>query len=282
MITGPQVQEATESGRALPFLKWAGGKRQLLSEIDRLLPPERKVYYEPFLGGGALFFHLDPPGSVLGDRNGELINAFEVVRDDTENLITLLKRHGHRHNCEYYYRLRARNPARLTPLQRAARLIYLNKTCYNGLYRVNSRGEFNVPCGAYRNPRICDANNLRMVQRRLQSASLLCADYQEIVENAGPGDFVYFDPPYHPLARSGGFVSYVESGFDLEEQKRLASTFSELTDRGVSCMLSNSAAPEILELYANFHIHRVRALRAINSIGAGRGKIDEIIVTNYA
>lgn len=266
---------------ARPFLKWVGGKRQLLGAIESALPPVFRNYYEPFLGGGAVFFRFGLPNAFLGDVNEELIQTYSAVRDQPEELIELLKLHADQHNEPYYYKVRALDPATLGPLQSAARLIYLNRTCYNGLYRVNRKGQFNVPIGSYRSPVICDADNLRAVSAQLAEVTLHAGHYADLVRDAGRGDFVYFDPPYQPLSTSASFVSYSARGFGQKEQIELAEVFSALANRGVLCMLSNSSTPFIRDLYRQHNLRIVQAGRAVNSAGSRRGKIDEVLVTSY-
>lgn len=264
-----------------PFLKWAGGKNSLLSQFTPLLPPvgSYKRYFEPFLGGGAVFFSLQPEHAYLTDLNHELIEVYRIVRDDVERLIEALHRHYNDH--DYFYRVRAWSPADLSPVERAARFIFLNRTCYNGLYRVNRAGQFNVPFGRYANPTICDEPTLRTASAALQNAHLAELDFERATEHAQQGDLIYFDPPYHPLSLTSSFTSYTSSGFAAAEQMRLAELFCALDKRGCYLMLSNSTAPLIRRLYDGFHVHEVDARRAINSNGDGRGVIKEYLITNF-
>jgi DNA adenine methylase len=266
--------------KAKPFIKWAGGKSQLLPALSIHFPPREKIvrYFEPFLGGAAVFFHLGHARSFLSDSNRDLVELYQVVRQDVEDLIEALRHHINER--EYFYNIRSQDPATLTPVQRAARLIYLNKTCFNGLYRVNSRGQFNVPFGRHKNPTICDADGLRAASTALQSADITLGDFETVSECAGRGDFVYFDPPYHPLNKSSSFTSYTAGRFDEVEQRRLAHTFRQLTDRGCFVVMSNSDTPLIRELYADFCMHEIQANRAINSKPGGRGKITELLIVN--
>lgn len=264
---------------ARPFLKWAGGKGQLLEQMQRLLPQNYNRYLEPMVGGGALFFHLRPACALLADLNDELINVYRVVRDNVEELIVDLRRH--RNTREYYYAIRDTDPARLPPVVRASRFIYLNKTCYNGLYRVNRLNRFNVPFGRYKNPDIVNAAGLRAASRALQAADLRTGDFSLVLEYARPGDFIYFDPPYQPLNSTSRFTSYTAGSFGEGEQKRLALVFWELTRRGCLAMLSNSDTPLIRELYRGLRIETVRARRAINSRPDRRGSITELVILNY-
>ncbi len=251
----------------------------MLSEIRKFMPDTFRSYYEPFMGGAAVLFSLDYQRAVAGDLNEELINVYRMVKENVEALIESLARHHH--DKEYYYEVRAQDPKQLTDLERAGRLIFLNKTCFNGLYRVNSKGQFNVPFGSYKKPLICDPANLRAVHARLQDIKLIHGDYREVAAKARKGDFVYFDPPYVPLSNSSNFTKYAKDDFDEDDQKELAEFYTELAGRGVYCMLSNSSVPLIRELYRDFKINVVRATRAINSVGSARGKIDEVLITSY-
>lgn len=275
------------TAKATPILKWAGGKSRLLKQYAPLLPDEFGTYYEPFAGGAALFFYLQNRGRLtkakLGDSNAELVNCYRVVRDDVEALITLLAEHKQLHSKEHYYAIRAldrQTEQPLTPIERAARVIYLNKTCFNGLWRVNSKGQFNVPVGSYKNPPILDADNLRAASEALKEADLMHGDFRAQVGEAQPGDFVYFDPPYVPLNATANFTSYTADDFTLEDQRDLADLFATLDKRGCHVMLSNSDTPLVRELYTGFCIETVQANRAINSKASKRGPISELVVTN--
>ncbi len=268
-----------------PFLKWAGGKTQLLDALMARMPAAFRAYHEPFLGGGALFFALHRAGRLtrafLSDSNAELIDAYIAIRDHAEEVIALLA--GYPHDRDFYYALRAQDPWRLSLPERAARMIYLNKTGYNGLYRVNRRGQFNVPFGRYKSPRYLDPDNLRAVGRALQTADIRHQPFEGALEAAGTGDFVYFDPPYAPLSRTAHFTAYQAGGFGPEDQARLRDVCLALSDAGVQVMVSNSDVDLIRGLYARppFRIHRVEARRNINSKASARGKIGELIITNY-
>ncbi|MDE3022704.1 MAG: DNA adenine methylase [Pseudomonadota bacterium] len=266
-----------------PFIKWAGGKRQLLPVLQNAMPVTYTGrYFEPFIGGGALFFALQPHRATISDTNTELINAYQVIRDELHALLDRLKQHLN--NADYFYAIRACNVSQLTPLERASRFIFLNKTCFNGLHRVNSKGLFNVPFGRYTNPSIVDENNLRAVSHYLNNADIQikCQDYQSVLDLANAGDFVYFDPPYAPLSKTASFAGYAQRGFGLKDQTELADVFTRLTAKGVAAMLSNSNTPVIHELYQGFSIQTVHATRTINSNGAKRGKAaNEVLVTNY-
>jgi DNA adenine methylase len=276
---------ARQNAGARPFLKWAGGKRQLLGQFDALYPSRIESFVEVFTGSAAVFFDAQarfaPRRSTLLDHNDELVNCYRVVRDDIESLLLLLAEHSARHGREHYYRVRAQQTADLGAAARAARLLYLNRTCYNGLYRVNSRGEFNVPMGAYARPRILDEALLRAASEALMGVHIETADFREAAAYARRGDFVYLDPPYVPLSASSSFTSYTRTAFRADDQRALADVYRELDRAGCLVMLSNSSAPLVRELYAGYRIERVTARRAINSAGAKRGAIDELVVLNY-
>ena len=276
------VPSSSELG-ARPFVKWAGGKGQLLPEIAKRLPKKFTRYCEPFIGGGALFFHLKPEIALISDVNEELTLAYQIVRDDVESLIEELKRH--RYEKEYYYSVREWDRkddyGQLSAIQKVGRFIFLNKTCFNGLHRVNSKGQFNVPFGDYTNPTIVDAENLRRCSRALAQTEIVRADYLSLEHQLGEGDFVYFDPPYAPLSATSSFTSYTVDGFDSNDQVALRDLCKRLDKKGVLFMLSNSSSLWIRELYEDFTIHSVSATRAINSKATQRGFVEELIVTNY-
>ena len=272
---------------AKPFLKWAGGKTALLPELLKAAPERIETYYEPFVGGGALFFALQAEGrfqrAVLSDSNQELINAYVQVRDNVEGLIRALHVHQRKYRAaddraEYYYTIRGK---KLTcDLGGAANLIFLNKTCYNGLYRVNSKGGFNVPHGRHQNPTICDEANLRAVSAALQGVELRVADFAEAPSDAGSGDFVYFDPPYVPLSETAHFTAYTAKEFDIEEQTRLASVAAKLVRQGSQVVLSNSGHDDVKAMYqaAAFSLGLVQAPRNINSDRSRRGLVSEYLI----
>ncbi|MBW4569788.1 MAG: DNA adenine methylase [Tolypothrix carrinoi HA7290-LM1] len=265
-----------------PFLKWAGGKSKLIKQYLTHFPSENtyKNYYEPFLGGGAVFFHIQPIKAILTDINAELITTYRCVRDNVKELIYLLKEHESKHSRDYYYGVRA-NPVK-TDLEKAARLIYLNKTCFNGLYRVNSQGKFNVPLGKYKNPNICPEDLLIAASEALYQAEIKQADFTEVLNYAtNSDDFVYFDPPYYPISQTSYFTSYTSYSFEENQQIQLRDIFVKLSERGVKVMLSNSDCEFIRNLYSDFHIYTISAARAINSNVKKRGKINEILVTSY-
>lgn len=266
---------------AKPFLKWAGGKRQLLPELEKLLPKKIETYYEPFIGGGAFFFHLANQGrfhrAVLNDWNPELINVYRVVRDFPDELVEQLDRLEI--TKEVFMELRAVDPMTLAPVRRAARTIFLNKTGFNGLYRLNKKGQFNVPWGKYKNPKVLDPDNIMACGKTLNRyASLHTGDFSKIVEKAVADDVVYFDPPYVPLNSTSNFKSYTSEGFTLDDQRRLAICFRELVERGVRVIASNSDTPVVRELYEGFEIHDASARRSINSKADQRGPINELII----
>lgn len=262
-----------------PFLKWAGGKRRLIDQYTPFLPKEYYRYFEPFLGGGALFFHLRPQQAVLGDLNGELINCYRIVKESPEELIRYLRKH--RASERHYYRVREIDPAELLPAARAARFIYLNKTCFNGLYRVNKQGKFNVPYGRYKRPVFCDVDAIRAASSALQSAQLKVSSFEKTVKEARAQDFVYFDPPYVPLSPTASFTSYTSADFSERDQKRLAKLARELSNRGCLVMISNSDTELVRDIYADFSINEVRCPRSINSNAFARGSITELVITNY-
>lgn len=277
----PQVAlPLTSPVPARPLLKWVGGKTQLLDQLRPLLPETFGRYFEPFVGGAALFFALRPHQAFLGDVNAELIDCYTAVRDQVESVIVALR--GHRYEPEHYYRIRDIEPESLSLADRAARTIFLNKTGFNGLYRVNRAGRFNVPIGRYTKPSFCDEDNLRACSRALQGVDLAVGDFHDVASKPKAGDFVYFDPPYVPLSASSDFTAYIPGGFKWEDQERLAKTFARLAAKGVNVMLSNSAAPAVRELYAGFQIDEVHASRNVNANGAGRGRIAEVVVRSYS
>jgi DNA adenine methylase len=266
-------------GKGSPFLKWAGGKTELLRELESRVPKSYGTYWEAFIGGGALFFRLAPMSGVISDANEELINCYLAVRNNLDELISRLKKFPV--NKEHFLKLRKIQPWELDDVGRAARLIYLNKTCFNGLYRVNQRGEFNVPFGDYKNPRVFDPEILEADSKALKKAEVICRDFRHLLYKAQPGDFIYFDPPYHPLSETSSFTSYSEAPFEEREQRALAQVFKALSERDCKVMLSNSDTPKIRSLYKTFNIDEVQVSRAINCKGDGRGKITELIIRNY-
>jgi DNA adenine methylase len=273
----------------VPLLKWAGGKRQLRSELTRRIPERWGTYFEPFIGGGALLVELANRGrlgpAVAGDKNPELVNLYRVIRKDPEALIAALSDRKFRNDDASFRKLRDEFNnligTRRHPVHRAALFLYLNKHGYNGLWRVNSRGQYNVPFGKYARLSLPAPEDLRSFSRMLRDVTLVNADFGRVLRTVIPGDFVYLDPPYHPLSRTARFTDYTTGGFPYGEQERLARVFGKLSDRGVLLMLSNSCTPEIRELYEDFTIHTVPAKRFINCKGGKRGGAVELIVTSY-
>ncbi len=265
---------------ARPFLKWAGGKSRLITQYLPHFPQHYRTYYEPFVGGGAIFFHLQPDHAVLSDVNPELVNVYACIRNQVNDVLEHLEDHARQHKHDYYYRIRALIPS--NPAERAARLIYLNRTCFNGLYRENSKGQFNVPMGRYKKPKICDPALLHAVSQILQPVQIYQQPFEAILDVAGSAqDFVYFDPPYHPISATSDFTAYSRGAFTADDQTQLAQVFAELANRGVQVMLSNSDCPFIRDLYQNFNIYSIQAARAINSNPQKRGKITEVLVTSW-
>lgn len=273
-----------------PFVKWVGGKRQLMSDIERLLPKKKYVtYYEPFVGGGAVLWNQQPRDAVISDYNFELINLYCVIKTNPDALIKVLEKHKNKNDEDYFYAVRqldrAPDYSELSNIERAARIIYLNKTCFNGLYRVNNSGEFNAPYGRYTNPNIVDKITIKAVSNYLNknNVQILEGDFQSAVTEAKSGDFVYFDPPYDPVSSSASFTGYTKGGFDREEQQRLKDVCDHLNSKGVKFLLSNSATIFIQDLYDedDYNITFIRAKRAINSNGNDRGEVAEVLIRNY-
>ncbi len=271
-----------------PFVKWAGGKRQIVDKLLMYVPDEFNTYYEPFVGGGALLFELSPKKAVINDSNKELINVYNVLRNEEKfkKMCSILNTYEKNNSEEFYYELRNkdRNKSsfdRLSDYKRAGRTIYLNKACFNGLYRVNSKNEFNVPFGKKTKVNTYDIGNLITVSNYLtmNDIKILNVDFEDSVKDAQKGDFIYFDPPYD--SETSIFNSYTEDGFGKEEQRRLAKVYKELSNKGCYVMLSNNNTTLIKELYKDFNIHIIEAKRSINSNGKKRGKVEEVIITNY-
>ena len=267
------------------FVKWAGGKKQLIAQFKPFFPEKIDRYFEAFVGGGAVAFHIlknhKPREVYLSDINEELINCLNVIKQDVDGLSKELKKLRNSHSKEHYYNLRAKDTKELSPLQRAARFIYLNKTCFNGLYRVNSKNQFNVPMGSYKNPSIFDQQELKEISELLQKANIEAKQFHEITNEVKKGDFVYLDPPYYPLKKGQSFTTYTKDNFLEKEQEHLARVFQELDKKGCKVMLSNSDSDFIKELYKGYQINVVKASRMINCNGEGRGKINELVITNY-
>ena len=266
-----------------PFMKWGGSKLKLLGQYAPFFPSSFGNYIEPFVGGGAVFFHLRAQARIknalLSDANHEVVDCYVAIRDDVQAVIDALRPHVY--EKKYYYDVRALDPARLPLPDRAARLIYLLKTCYNGLCRVNSIGQFNTPFGKYVNPTICDVPTLQACAQALQGVAIECADFRAVSSRPQSGDFVYLDPPYVPLSDTSNFTAYTPGGFGKHDQQALAAVFRQLDQRGVLVMLSNSETPLVRQLYAGFRIDVVSANRSINSKATKRGAIAELVVRNY-
>lgn len=270
-----------------PFLKWVGGKRQLMPSIVELLPKNIKDlnYIEPFIGGGAVLFHLQPQNAIINDFNSELINVYEVIKNNLTELIKDLKKHDN--NADYFYQIRSIDRTEdfknLTKVKRASRIIYLNKTCFNGLYRVNNSGEFNAPFGRYKNPNIVNEPTLKAVSKFLNSNNIAIKneDYSTVLNDITDKSFVYLDPPYHPISENSNFTGYVQGGWNIIDQTRLRDTCNMLDKKGIKFLLSNSSSPLIKDLYDNYNISTIKASRSINSNGADRGDVDEFLIRNY-
>ena len=276
----------SDSKQLKPILKWVGGKRQLLAEIcENHLPQQYNTYYEPFLGGGALLFALQPNPAIINDINTELMNCYQVVRDFPDELIIELKKH--KNEEEYYYEIRSWDRSEdyqnRSVIQLASRTIFLNKAGYNGLYRVNCQGQFNVPMGKYKNLCLFESENLRAVSRYLNSneVKLLNLDFEEAVKDAHKGDFIYFDPPYDTSSNTAGFTGYNQKGFNKDEQERLKLVCDQLNRKGCKFLLSNACTNFIADLYKDYNQTKVLARRAINSNAQKRGKVEEILIKNY-
>jgi DNA adenine methylase len=268
---------------AKPFLKWVGGKTALLPEILPRLPKKIRNYYEPFIGGGAVFFALAAEKrftqAILTDANEDLVNAYYGLKNYPKAVIEKLKDHAASHCERYYYEVREQNPRKLSTASRAARLIYLNRTGFNVLYRVNKKGAFNVPFGRYSNPTICAEANLRAVSEILQPTFIALDDFGAAMNGVKKGDVVYFDPPYVPLSDTSNFTSFTKGGFGEENQIRLRDCFKKLDERGVHVLLSNSDAPLVRKLYKGFRIEKVQAPRRVNSKGDKRGNVTELLIS---
>ena len=279
----PQTK-ATDAPK--PFLQWVGGKREMLPQYAPFMPVQFKTYWEPFLGGGALFFYLNPDKAVINDNNPELIRAYEAVRDNPEEVIDLLLQFRRKHSKELYGAVRGVDRKfdilkDLKDYEIAARLIYLNQTCFNAVYRVNKLGQFNVPIGSSLNRVICDPTAIRKASAALQHARIECLDFAKLLEGAKPGDFVYLDPPYYPVSVYSDFTRYTKEKFYHRDQERLCEVFGQLAGRGCSVMMSNSDAAPIREMYRAYNLHEVYSGRNLNSLKERRGKIKELLITSY-
>lgn len=266
-----------------PFIKWAGGKRQLIKELIKLLPANYNRYFEPFIGGGALFFAIQPKNAYISDINPELINLYNVVKNDVDLLINDLIKY--KNTEDYFYKIRNldRKPSykKFNVIKKASRFIYLNKTCYNGLYRTNSKGYFNVPFGSYKNPNIIDKQNLKACSELLKKTEIVSSHFLAIENEIKTGDFVYFDPPYIPINKTSSFTKYYKDDFNIDEQIKLKELCDRLTKKNIYFMLSNSYSKLILNLYKQYNIKKIKATRTINSKANKRGAINELIITNY-
>jgi DNA adenine methylase len=276
----------SEDKLVAPVLKWVGGKRQLLDTLRPLLPKEITAYCEPFVGGGAMLFDLQPQTAVINDTNRDLMNVYGVIKDDVESLIEALQEF--RNEAPFFYKVRAWDRDDVsyktrTAVERAARILYLNKTCYNGLYRVNGEGEFNSPFGHYRNPNIVNAQKLRAVSAYLNAASvrMTVGDYTAVLQSLSSDTFVYIDPPYDPVSGTANFTSYAQYGFSREDQIALRIACDGLNARGIKFMLSNSATDFVQGQYSSYNIKIVQARRAVNSNADKRGAVNEVVVRNY-
>jgi DNA adenine methylase len=268
-----------------PILKWAGGKRQLFPEISRYIPSKFKTYYEPFLGGGAVLFGFQPSKAIVGDINADLINVYSVVKDNVGELIEALSKYKNEKDYFYYIREldRTEKYKKFSNIEKAARIIYLNKTCYNGLFRVNSQGQFNVPFGNYHNPEIINRPVLKAVSNYFNEHEIIfkAEGFESVLASASKGCFVYMDPPYDPISDSSSFTGYSLDGFNREDQLRLKDVCDRLDKKGCFFLLSNSYTDFIRELYSDYIIETVQVSRNINSDGTKRGKINEVLVRNY-
>ncbi len=281
---GDPVGEArTDDARLAPFLKWAGGKRSLLPRLLPLISKQIDTYFEPFVGGGALFFELARPQrfrkAKLGDRNEELVQCYAAIKRDYGRVVHALQKH--RYDKDAFYEVRAQDPARLGDADRAARTIYLNQCGFNGLYRVNRSGRFNVPFGDYRNPSFVRPDLLKAVAAALQAAELIVGDFEQVVAGATPADFIYFDPPYVPISPTSNFTAYARSGFDADDQERLARLLRRLGQSRVPALLSNSDCPATRKLYRGLRPRAVQARRTINSNATKRGPVSELMVRSF-
>lgn len=281
-----RICSSENSGDIKPFLQWVGGKRGLLDQYEKIFPRTYGKYFEPFLGGGAMFFHLKANGAILNDSNPELIFAYEGVRDYPNEVIVLLKILKERHSLDLYQAIRNldRDINILSSFKKyevAARMIYLNQTCFNGVYRVNKHGQFNVPIGSSLNRLICDEWTILNASKLLKGTNIYCADFENVLEKAKKGDFVYLDPPYFPISEYSDFTRYTKEKFYQADQERLKVMFDSLNKKGCKVMLSNSNSDFIKNLYDSYHIHTVYSGRTLNSKKDRRGKISELVITNY-
>lgn len=270
-----------------PILKWVGGKRQLLKYINPLLPKKISTYVEPFVGGGALLFNLQPKKAIINDYNEDLMNVYRVVKDEPNTLLDYLEMHNELNCQEYFYQVRSLDRSesyeKLSNVEKAARIIYLNKTCYNGLFRVNQAGQFNSPYGKYKNPNIVNRPTILAVSKYFNdnNIKIVSGDYRQALKGLRKGAFVYFDPPYLPISSSSSFTGYTENGFGYKDQVNLKEECDKLHKRGINFILSNSDHPAICELYKDYKLITLKAKRIVNSKGNKRGEVNEVLVMNY-
>ena len=270
-----------------PFTKWTGGKRKLLPKLKELLPVDYNNYYEPFVGGGALFFELAPKNAIINDFNNELINCYIQIKNNPNKLIESLRKHKEKNSKEYYLEIRGLDRldcfSNLSGIERAARIMYMLRVNFNGLYRVNSKNQFNVPYGNYSNPKIVDEELINSISDYLNSneIKIMSGDFEDSLDTVKSGDFVYFDPPYIPLNETSSFTSYTHEGFSYEDQVRLRDTVRKLTEKGVKVMVSNSSSELTIDLYSEFNVHYVDVTRTNGAKSTSRGVVKEVIITNY-
>lgn len=270
-----------------PFTKWTGGKRKLLPKLKELLPIDYNNYYEPFVGGGALFFELAPKNATINDFNNELINCYIQIKNNPNKLIESLRKHKEKNSKEYYLEIRGLDRldcfSNLSGIERAARIMYMLRVNFNGLYRVNSKNQFNVPYGNYSNPKIVDEELINSISDYLNSneIKIMSGDFEDSLDTVKSGDFVYFDPPYIPLNETSSFTLYTHEGFSYEDQVRLRDTVRKLTEKGVKVMVSNSSSELTIDLYKEFNVHYVDVTRTNGAKSTSRGVVKEVIITNY-
>lgn len=266
-----------------PFLKWAGGKTRLVPEIKKFVPEKINNFIEPFVGAGSVFLSIRPKSAIINDLNKDLVLCYETIRDNVDALIKELSKLSLKNNKEDFLKIRNLDRdkekfKKQTAVQRAARIIYLNKTCFNGLYRVNSKNEFNVPFGNYKNPKIIDEKNLREISEYLKSVTICCSDFEKVISMAKPGDFVYLDPPYQPITKTASFTSYTKDGFSDSDQIRLKRSIDKLKENDIKFLLSNSCCDFIKELYSGYNIKEIPLRRLIGASGDSRNIVKEVLI----
>ncbi len=281
-----RIANSNELNGPKPFLQWVGGKREMISQYEKYFPKKYNHYFEPFLGGGAMFFKLTPTKSFLNDNNQELFEVYKGVRDFPELVISILKNLRDRHSKELYMKIRELDRQYdlykdFRDYEIAARAIYLNQTCFNGVYRVNQKGQFNVPIGSSLNRLICDQDTILKASKVLKKASIQCVDFEKAIEKAEKGDFVYLDPPYYPVSKYSDFTRYTKEKFYQEDQVRLKESVDKLTKKGVYAMISNSDCDFIRNLYKGFEVKTVVSSRSLNCKSDKRGEVSEVLITNY-